>query len=183
MKSFSLVALLAIALTTGCGKKDDVVIVGPDGTKITADQDGTSMTIKDEKGNVSTFNADNKGGMSMSDGKGGTVELGQGNVSEADLGVPFYPGSADGTAGMSSKVETDKEKIVTSVRTSKDDLSKVLEFYQPKVMNPSQSSATSGSTKVASISGTLEHGTEITIGATKDGDNDTQIIVTAKHKK
>lgn len=183
MKSFTLLALFAIALTAGCGKKDDVVITGPDGTKITADQNGTSMTIKDDKGNVATINTDDKGGMSMSDGKGGTVELGTGNVSEADLGVPFYPGSADGTAGMSSKVETDKEKIVTSMRTSKDDPSKVLEFYQPKVMNPTQSSATSGPTKVASISGTLEHGTEITIGATKDGDNDTQIIVTAKHKK
>lgn len=183
MKSFTLIALFAIAFSAGCGKKDDVVIVGPDGTKITADQDGTSMTIKDEKGNVSTFNADNKGGMSMSDGKGGTIEVGQGNVSEADLGVPFYPGSSEGTAGMTNKIENDKEKIVTSVRTSKDDPSKVHEFYQPKVMNPSQSSATGGSTKVASISGTLEHGTEITIGATKDGDNDTQIVVTTKHKK
>ena len=183
MRRTFLIAGLAIGLLAGCGKKDDVVIVGPDGTKITADQDGTSMTIKDEKGNVSTFNADNKGGMTMSDGQGGKLEFGQGNVSEADLGVPFYPGSSEGTAGMTSKVETDKEKVVTSVRTSKDDPSKVLAFYQPKVMNPSQSSATSGSTKVASISGTLENGTDITIGATKDGDNDTQIIVTAKQKK
>lgn len=183
MKRFTLLALFAIAFSAGCGKKDDVVIVGPDGTKITADQDGSSMTIKDEKGNVSTFNADNKGGMSMSDGKGGTLEIGQGTVTEADLGVPFYPRSKEGMAGMTSKVDSDKEKIVTSVRTTTDDPSKVLEFYQPKVMNPSQSSATSGSTKVASISGTLEHGTEITIGATKDGDKETQVIISTKQKK
>lgn len=159
------------------------MIVGPDGSRVTMDSNGSSMTVHDDRGNISTFNADNKGEMSMTDGKGGTLEFGQGDVSEADLGVPFYPRSSEGAAGMTSKVETDKEKIVTSVRTSKDDPSKILAFYQPKVMNPSQSSATSGSTKVASISGTLEDGTEITIGATKDGDNDTQIIVTTKHKK
>ncbi|MBC8065046.1 MAG: hypothetical protein H7Y17_09470 [Chlorobia bacterium] len=159
-----------------------MTITGADGTKVTASSDGSTMTVTDDKGVTSTLNTDKSGNMTVKDGKGGEVEIGGGNVSEGDLGVAFYPGSTEVGMGT-SKIEDAEKSFVTCVRTSKDEPSKVLEFYQSKVMNPSQASTGSGQMKSAQISGKLADGGEIAIAATKDGDKETQIMITVRRDK
>lgn len=183
MNRNALFGLAAIAMICGCGKKDDVVIVSPDGSTVTTSKNGTTMTVKDDQGNVATFNTDNKGGVTMDDGKGGTVDIGTSSVADKDLGVPLYPGSKEAVAGMGSKVENDKEKIVTSIRSTPDDPSKVLDFYKKDVKSASQSSAAAGSMKMISLSGVLSDGSKISIGATREGEQETQIVITVTTKK
>jgi hypothetical protein len=181
-KTLLLLSLACLAIV-GCGKKEEVVITGADGTKVTASEDGSNVSVTDDKGNTSTVNTDKEGNVSMSDGKGGTMNMGTGSVSEADLGAPFYPGSTEGGLGMSATVDSGDNKVTTCVRTTKDDPTKVLEFYQSKVMNPTQASGNAGPMKTASISGKLDSGADISIACTKDGDKDTNVIVTVTSKK
>lgn len=158
------------------------MLKGPDGTEITSSKDGSTMTFKDESGKTAQMSTDKEGNMEVTGADGQKMSFGTGLVSEADLGLPFYPGSEDAGKGMSSKIEAEGKKVVTCVRTSKDDPDKVLEFYQPKIKNPSQATGNSGELKSATISGKLDSGADVSIAATKDGSKDTQIMITATHK-
>jgi hypothetical protein len=55
-----------------------------------------------------------------------------GGVSEADLGVPFYPGSTDKAAAM-SKVDTSEGTNFVSTRTTTDATDKVVAFYKDAI--------------------------------------------------
>ncbi len=181
-KSLTLALIIAVG-SVGCGKKETVVIAGPDGSKVSTNQDGTSMTVTDKDGTTATFDTDGKGGLTMSDGKGGNVQMGVDTVGEGDLGLPYYPGSVEPAGSMSGIIENDKEKVVTSIRNSKDAPAKVVDFYNDKVKNSVKSAATAGTMQTASLTGQLESGAEATIAVTKDGDQETHIMVTVKHKK
>lgn len=54
------------------------------------------------------------------------------NVTEEDLGIPFYPGSQP-IPKLSSDMETPKSRTVLSGRTTKDDYKKVADFYYKKL--------------------------------------------------
>lgn len=177
------IALIVAIASVGCGKKETVVLTGPDGSKVSTSPDGTSMTVTDKDGNTATVDTDGKGGLTIDDGKGGTMQMGQAQVSEDELGVPFYPGSTEPEASMSSKIENDKEKVVTSIRTSKDDPAKVVDFYNGKVKNAVKSGVAGGAIQTASLQGQLENGADIAVAATKDGDQETQILITVTRKK
>lgn len=129
MKNASLIlALLAIA---GC--KHEVVV--PGGT-VTTDASGqvTKIQTKDAttevKGNTVTTKT--------ADGKSAEFNA---SVSEADLGVPFYPGSQEGAG--SSKITEGQKTMVSSVRTTSDSGKQVVEFYTSK-LGAAKSSTESG---------------------------------------
>lgn len=173
---------LSLLVVAGCGAKDETTITTPDGAKVTTTEDGgTSVSVDDGKGGKVDLNTDGKGNIEMSDGKGGSLSVGD-SLSEADLGVPFYPGSTENKSGLSAKVDTDKETVATSMRTTKDEPGSVLEFYQKHVRNPKMSNTT-GAMKLATISGVLESGSEIAVTANQNGSEDTQIVVAVKTKK
>jgi len=173
---------IATIAIQGCGSKESVVLKGPDGTEITSSKDGSSMTFKDQNGKTAQMSTDKEGNMEVTGADGQKMSIGAGLVSEADLGLPFYPGSEDAGKGMSNKVEAQGKKVVTCIRTSKDTPDKVLEFYQPKVMNPTQATADSGEVKSVTISGKLANGADVSIAASKDGSKDTQIMITTTQK-
>ncbi len=58
-------------------------------------------------------------------------------VSEAELGLSFYPGSTETQGGM--KADTDKGKEYVSVRLTTDPPSKVVDFYTSKLGKPKSS--------------------------------------------
>ena len=151
------VALLAIG---GCGKPDTIV-TGANGEKATISQDGKNMTV--------------------TDGKGGSATLGT-TVSEADLGVPFYPSSAEKASG-SMAMDQGGEKTVSSARTTKDEPTAVTAFYKDKITDGKPSDMNSGDTKMATIGGKLKDGAEVSVIATKKGSEDTDIVVVVKRKK
>jgi predicted small lipoprotein YifL len=106
--------LLALAFSlAGCGTKDTTTVTAPDGSKVETSKDGSSMTVTTPDG--------------------GTASVGTGTVvTEADLGVPLYPGSQP-VDGQDMKVETPTEKSMLSTRSTSDDPKKVQEFYQSQV--------------------------------------------------
>jgi len=177
----SCIAIIALALVLAGCHKNDVTVTTPDGTTISSN--GTSTTIKDDKGNVASVNSSADGTKTtVNDGKGGTATFGTGQVSEADLGLPFYAGSQDKQGG-SSTVDAPDGKAVTSIRTTKDDPQQVADFYKDKVKDPQASNVNSSGNKLSSIVGKLGDSADVVITASKNGTEDTTISIIVSHKK
>ena len=231
MKTYTLFAALAAVVVAGCGHKDETVVTGVDGSKMTIKDTGSTggMVIEGEgkDGSKVTETVDgnsgvkiegtgkdgttysqttnaagttiqgtdkngnkvsetiNGNGMSASDGKGNSTNMGAGVVTESALGLPFYPGSEEGKdSGLSMKSEDPKAKSVISSRSTKDDPDKVIAFYKDKITGGQSSSANAGGTKVAGITGgKLSNGAEANVTAINDGKRDTVIMVTVKIPK
>jgi len=188
--------VMAGLIMAGCGKPDTTVVVGENGDKATISQNGQSVTTTDAKGNTATATT-NGSGTSYSDSKGNsmtangsqvTTKSANGdsatigaNISESDLGLPFYPGSSE-KKGASMIATQNGVKSVMSSRTTKDLPSKVLDFYKGKVENGKPSNIDSGDNKIIMLSGKSNDGSDVEIMASKNGSADTEILVTVKHK-
>jgi hypothetical protein len=64
-------------------------------------------------------------------GKVSTSEFGSANVTEADVGIPFYPGASIKDGKGSKMTGPDSTMIIVTLE-SKDDLDKVAEYYRGK---------------------------------------------------
>jgi hypothetical protein len=89
-----------------------------------------------------------------------------GGVTEADLGVPIYPGSSSENEGESKMVGSAKT-TVSSVRTSPDSTDKIVQFYKDKLPKFEASKADDMNV----FTGTGTNGGQVTIGIKKDGDH------------
>jgi hypothetical protein len=207
MKTIAFLSVLASVFVIGCGHKDEVVVNGADGSKVSMSQgpggsttfkgvgqDGSQVTETVNGNGGATIDATDKNGVkatekidangiSASDSKGDSYHMGSGAVAEADLGVPFYPGSSEAKDGMTAVTQDDKGKGAISSRTTKDDPAKVIEFYKDKIPGGKTSTATFNGTTMATISGKLASGAEISVTAQNDGKKDTAIMVTSQTKK
>jgi hypothetical protein len=158
--------LLLIAL--GCGSKDNTVVTGG------KDGSWSATTSKGEELQVS------KDGMTMKNEKGEVSSLGVSDVSESELGLPFYPGSTS-IEGRDMKVNADGKQIFVSARMSSDTPTKVVEFYKDKVKDSQATTAE----KFGSVAGKLEDGRIVNVMAmVKDsGGTEVQVSVTREPKK
>jgi hypothetical protein len=120
--------------------------------------------------------------MSVKDSKGDSTEINTGSVTEDILGLPFYPGSDEAKSG-SMISETPDAKSVVSTRTTKDDPDQVAAFYKDKVPGISNSSTTTGDSKMVIMSGKTASGVETSVMASKKGSEDTTIMVQTKTTK
>jgi hypothetical protein len=177
MRVYGLLAALAAVLLIGCGPKDETVVVGPDGSKMTSSKDGNQVKVTGPHGEM-TADSD-KGTFTMKDDKGNEVTTG-GTVTEADLGVPFYPGSKEKPNANFLATENGKKSVVCT-RTTSDAPDKVIEFYKDKVEQASTSSGAVGDMHSATLSGKVKGG-EITVTAVKQGDADTDISIGFREK-
>jgi hypothetical protein len=132
LSSLSVVlAGLVLGGIVGCGSNSSSDGGAPDSTQAQAKplQNTPDMHIQSDQGT-----ADIKGGvLTEKDKNGNSVQIG-GDISEADLGVPFYPGSAS-TPG-SFKGNDNGQVIVTSVRSTKDSPAQVIAFYKDRLGAP-----------------------------------------------
>ncbi|HLK13515.1 MAG TPA: hypothetical protein VKT78_01810 [Fimbriimonadaceae bacterium] len=203
-------ALVALLAAVGCGHS--TTVTAADGSKVTMSsstaggtttfeangKDGTHSTwSSDANGNTKFEGTDKNGqhvtetidknGISMKSSDGTSVQAAAGIVKEADLGVPFYPGSQESAAaGIPSMISEDpktKTKTVVSSRTTKDDPDKVVEFYKDKIQNPKPASVSTPPSKMATLSGNLSDGSEFGLLVSNDGKSDTTIALTVKSKK
>ena len=95
-------------------------------------------------------------------------------VTEADLGVPFYPGSTpDDSVGGDAKEVGTAHTTVGSNHVSSDSADKVLAFYKEKL--PKFESSKAGGADL--MTGKGSNGGEVAISITKDGDHSKIIIV------
>jgi len=134
----------ASLIVTGCshtitGADGSKVTVGPNGHMETTDPNGNKVTMDTQGGTTTLQSKDavaqvGNGTYSSHDNKGNSVAIGTG-ISEADLGLPFYPGSTEAPGG--TKATNDKgATTVISYRNTNDDPSKVVEFYTAKLGKP-----------------------------------------------
>lgn len=178
-----LLVLSAFVSMSGCSSPSATVTDGA-GNKVTTSADGTKVSVTDASGKTSTMEADKDGkGMTIKADDGtSTVEAGKG-VSEADLGIAFYPGSAEKEGG-SFKADTPDEKDVVSSRTTTDEPAKVIEFYKPKVKEASTMSTGADGTDSQMLTGKLESGDLVTVVVMREkGKTETSISVSTKHVK
>lgn len=122
MKQRSL-AVLALVLLAACGKASETATekmiesqISKDGTQAKVDMAGGGMkiTTTDASGKVSQ------------------MEMGTAKVSEADVGLPFYPGTAPKEGAM-TKITSSEGSMVTVTLHSDDAPDKVAGFYRDKL--------------------------------------------------
>ncbi|MCH8274187.1 MAG: hypothetical protein IH851_05295 [Armatimonadetes bacterium] len=126
---FAICALIAAA-AGGCSKPVTVKDEEGDKVTITEGSDGKTTVESEADGGNLTYESE-EDRVTMTDEEGNVVQYG-GNVSEEDLGLPFYPGSKE-TGDSVWTAEGIGRKSVTSVRTTSDPVSSVIGFYRDKV--------------------------------------------------
>lgn len=127
-KKAMMVAACAVALTaTGCGKPQEAA-----GEKVAErmiesafQKDGTKANVQLSEGSAKITTTD-------AAGKTSEMEIGAAKVTEADVGVPFYPGSKP-VEGGAMRVKTPEGTAVTISLQSNDPPAKVAEFYRGKL--------------------------------------------------
>ena len=184
-------SLVLAAILVGCSAKDkvDVTMTGDNGEKVTIKSSGEKGTMTAEGSNGEKMSIDSKNGeMSMSgtDKNGEKTSMTMGGntpITEAEIEVPFYPGSTEKQSDQ-MKIETDKEKSFVSSRTTSDDPQKVVDFYKDKVKNVTSSVINSGDTTMGMCGGNLPSGTKFSLMADRKKDsNVTEIKISVESKK
>ena len=123
----SLLAFALAAALAACGKTQEAAsekaaekviesAMQKDGSKAKVDLSGGAMK-------VTTTDAS---------GQTSTAEFGAAKVSEAELGVPFYPGTQP-LQGQATKISTGNGSAVTVVLHSDDTADKVAAFYRERL--------------------------------------------------
>jgi len=151
-------AVLAVCVL-GCAKSD-VTTKDEHGNTITTSSDGSKTTYVDPRGNTSSV--DNKtGSISSTAVDGNKTELGA-KVTEAELGLPFYPGSIP-AAKADFKASNSKERSVSSNRTTPDSVDKVVDFYKAKLIKPGVEMMGSDSNAMVFMNGHLQNGGRVSM--------------------
>jgi hypothetical protein len=123
-----------------------------------------------------TVSTDSKGNVSA---LGGAFSAGKNlNLTEADLGVPLYPGASEGEGGMHMSLPTGS--IVTAVYVTSDPVTSVVGFYKGKLgANESDVDTANGSVLTAGTQdGSGKNGIQITVGpGTGNNNGKTQIVI------
>ena len=188
-----LIAALVVVFAVGCGSKGTTV-VSSDGGKVASDGSG-NMTITDKEGNKVDYSADkdgswsaktskgeeiqaNKDGMTMTNEKGEVSSMSTSAVTEAELGLPFYPGSAP-LKDRDMKINADGKQTYLSARSTSDSPEKVVEFFKSKVKTASSTSAE----KFGSVIGKLEDGRDVNLMAMVKDDGTTEVQISVSGKK
>ena len=105
----------------------------------------------------------------------GTVSTGNAStVSEADLGVPIYPGASRREGGM--QITSMTGSMVTVVFSTPDPVSKVVDFYRTK-LGDNTSVIQSGTGAVITAGEQNKQGVVITIGTDSGIDGGTKIAI------
>jgi hypothetical protein len=126
--SLTLLAVAAsIAALTACGKAQEKASekVAEKMIESALEKDGSKAKVDLASGGVKVTTTD-------ASGKTSQMEMGTAKVTEADVGVPFYPGTQPGE-GQSTKVSTPDGDAYTTLLHSADAPDKVAAFYRDKL--------------------------------------------------
>ncbi len=101
---------------------------------VTIGKDGIQTKVTDANGNVTSSSIGSDGIKTTTtdaNGKVSTTEIGGADVTETDIGIPFYPGASI-KDGKGSKMAGSDGTMLMVTLESKDDLEKVAEYYRGK---------------------------------------------------
>jgi hypothetical protein len=146
------------------------------------DKEGNKTEVNGQDGSWSAKSSDGSevnvgnGGTRVKNAKGEVSTMGISAVTEAEMGLPYYPGSS-AVAGRDMKSNADGKQSLMSIRTSSDKPAKVTAFYKDKIKNP----VNADMGDLSSLSGTLEDGRQVAIlVSTTNGNSEITITVTSK---
>jgi hypothetical protein len=122
-----IVVVAVVAALAACGKAQDKA-----SEKITEKMIESAIEKDGSKAKVDMSGGGYKVSTTDASGKTSQVEMGTVQVSEADLGVPFYPGTKPAD-GQSSKVSTPDSVAITTSMHRDDAPDKVAGFYRDKL--------------------------------------------------
>ncbi len=186
---FVLVVFGLTFVVSGCGSGEKTVYSGDGGTVSTdangnttiKNKDGSTVDIRNNGGGFSAKSSDGTeaninqdGTMTGKNAKGEEFSMGS-LVSEADLGVPYYPSST--ASNRDVRTEEGGKKHFMSIRTTSDSAAKVAAFYKEKVKDP----VATEMGKLSSVSGKLEDGREVAVMA-NEADGKTEVTVSVSEK-
>ncbi len=164
-------ALLSMIALAACGKASETTAekmiesqMAKDGTEAKVDMYGGGMKI-------TTTDAS---------GKTSQMEMGTAKVSEAELGLPFYPGTQP-REGEMTKVSTPDGSMLTVILHSDDAPDKVAGYYRDKLKAQAQGKQFTdmdhGTTQMLMLSDDkTKQVTQVTIGKGASKGSDIQIV-------
>jgi len=116
-------ALLAVIALAACGKTSQTATEKIIESQIS--KDGTQAKVDLSSGGMKITTTD-------ASGKTSQMEMGTAKVSEAELGLPFYPGTQP-REGEMTKISSPEGSVVTVMLHSDDAPDKVAGFYRDKL--------------------------------------------------
>lgn len=169
-KHILVVAASALALTA-CGKATESAT-----EKVIESQmarDGTKAKVDLSGGGVKVSSTD-------ASGKTTQMEMGNAKVSEADLGLSFYPGTQP-AAGGATRVSTADATMYTVMLHSDDAPDKVAAYYRDKLKGQSEGkqyteTSGDGSHMLMLADDKQKHVTQVMVGKADPKGSDIQII-------
>lgn len=139
-----------------------------DGTKSKVEIDGAHIDI-DSKDGKFKMDADGDTFKMKANDKDSSFENGV-TITEAELGLPFYPGSTE-VKVASMKAETKSERTFISVRQSTDSPEKVIAFYRPLVLEPELTTKKDDSRDEQELKGKDKDGNKVAVSASRENGN------------
>ena len=123
----TLLALAVVAALAACGKASEKASEKAAEKMIesTMEKDGSKAKVDLSSGGMKITTTD-------ASGKTSQMEMGTAKVSEADIGLPFYPGTQPKEGGM-TKISSPEGSVVTVMLHSDDAPEKVADFYRDKL--------------------------------------------------
>ena len=163
--------LLAVLVLAACGKAGETATEKMIESQIS--KDGTQAKVDLSSGGMKITTTD-------ASGKTSQMELGTAKVSEADIGVPFYPGTKP-KEGEMTRVTTPDGSIVTVILHSDDAPDKVAAFYRDRLKAQAQGKQFTdmdhGTTQMLLLSDDkTKQLTQVTIGKGESKGSDIQIV-------
>jgi len=116
-------ALLSVIVLAACGKASETAAEKLIESKMS--KDGTQAKVDLGSGGMKITTTDASGKVSQ-------MEMGTAKVSEADIGVPFYPGTRP-KEGEMTKISSPEGSMMTVMLHSDDAPDKVAAFYRDKL--------------------------------------------------
>lgn len=117
-------------------------------------------------------------GVSISTPNGTVTMGGNSSISEADLGVPVYPGATRAAGGM--QIRSGKNQVVTAIYSTTDPSEKVVDFYKNKL--PADSSVTVNGNRAVITAGDKDKESWL-ITANPDSSDSGKTQITIMHVK
>ena len=163
-------ALLTVVVLAACGKATETAAEKMIESQIS--KDGTQAKVDLSSGGMKITTTDASGKVSQ-------MEMGMAKVSEADVGLPFYPGTQP-KEGEMTKMSSPEGSMVTVMLHSNDAPDKVASFYRDKLKANAQgkqfTDMSSGDTQMMMLidEANKQH-TQVTVTKAEKG-SDIQII-------
>lgn len=173
-----LVVFAVFSTALGCGSS---TVVSSDGTTVTKNADGT-VKVSSPEGDV-TMNASKDGkdiSLTTPDGK---AVMGGAGVTEAEVGVKFYPG-AKVKENSAFKFEGETEKSYSIVLTTEDDATKVIDWYKQNVTGLTATTFSAGGKSGGMMTGEPDKESKVAMTVLReDGKTVTEITISKGWKK